>query len=425
MKNITHQFKTILNLTEDEKSRIFVSSVVVFPNLKEKLDDNICFDSMNYVNASIQWEKIPDVISIYFKQKKNREERIGSHASKDEINSVMDKIYHELVAAKEIESGAGNFNSIERNAKKHLLNYSSIFANLNRVFIEGPSSTGKSFFALQHILLKRSDPKFKIAYLCASKHYCENMKYSFHKTNNVDVADYKAADRDLKKQKYDLVIMDEFECCGPESLARINSIVSGGIKGGNVWILCDTEKKYFNVENFIRENGFDNYHIKLSVNFRNSIAVGDFINRIYERDIYADFMVEYYKNITLRSCTRDGFENSFSEVINLLTAEEKFRAQDIKILTPKNINDSMISALVSKKRWARELKDYSRDNYNVMSFSNLNDFMGLESKAVILVDIDDSINNLTEVLYAAASRVTQKFVILAAEKQYMAIKDII
>ncbi|NLH39312.1 MAG: hypothetical protein GX445_04530 [Elusimicrobia bacterium] len=428
MKNITHHFKTMLNLTEDEKSKIFVSSIVVFPNLNEKLDENVCFDSMNYINAGISWDHIPEIISIYFKQKKNKEERIGSHTSKEEVNSIMDKIYKELVLSKDlkVESGAGDFNTVEKNVKKHLLNYSSIFSNLNRIFIEGPSGTGKSFFALQHILLKRADPKFKIAYICASKYYCDNMKYSFHKTNNVDIANYSSIDRDLKKQRYDLLIMDDFES-GVSLLntARINDIVAGGIKSGNVWVLCDIEKNYFDIDNFMKENNFDNFHIKLSVNFRNNIAIGDFINRIYERDIYTDFLMEYYSNITLRSYSADNFERVIEETITMLTNDEGFKPQDIKVITPKHINDSVIIPVLSKKRWARELKEYSRENFNAISYSNLNDFMGLESRVVILIDIDEAVGDLARVLYQGSVRAKQRLVILASEKQYINLKDLL
>ncbi|MEF3280321.1 MAG: NERD domain-containing protein [Elusimicrobiota bacterium] len=426
VKNLAHHFKTVFNLSEEEKSKIFVANIVVFPNLSYDFDEKICFDKLNYINSKIKWEEIPLVIYLYFQQKKNKEERIGALSTPDEIDSIMSRIYLDITESKDlrVESSFTNVKQAFTEIKRHLLNYSSFLENFRRVFIEGPASSGKSFFALQHIIQKRSDPKCKIGYVSYGKKYIENMKYSFHKTSNVDIADYLSIDTDLKKQKYDLLILDEFEM-GYDiiDINYVDCLVDGGIKNGNLWVMVDPEKKYFDIDSFLESYNFKDNHIKLYINFRNNIAICDMLNRLYEKNLYNDFMMEFYSEITLVGYDEYDFEEKFNAVLTNLWEVERYKPEDIKILTPKSISDSNIYSFISKKRWARVLREYWRSDFkDFICYSNLEDFMGVDSNVVILVDIDETITDLVGVLYKAASRAKLRLVILAKKETEVKIR---
>ena len=421
IKNTAHQFKTTLNLSEEEKNKVFVSSIVVFPKLKFEFDLSICEDELNYLNSKVKYKDIPFYILTKFKDKKRKEEnRIGANASHEEINKIMDKIFEKFVKTKEIkiESGDEYLEDIEDNAKRSMINCYQSISNLRRVFIDAPCSGGKSFFALQQIINKRSDPNFKIAYLCRSKHQFEKMKYSFQKTGNVDISTYDLLSA-LPKQRYDFVIMDDFSF-DKNAISKINDIIDGGVKNGNLWILTDTEDKKNELQSFLSEFNFKDFYVKFSLNFRNNIAVSDFINEIMEKEVYSDNLFEYYNDINFVSYSDSGFESKFEDVIFSLLNKEKFLNRDIKILSlKKDIKESALFPVISRKKWARSLKEYSRGFDDGLSYSLLEDFMGLDSKAVILIDADNTVRDLQTELYKGASRARQRLIIMFKENTAM------
>jgi len=417
IKNITHQFKTTLNLSEEEKNKIFVSSLIVFPNLNFEFEDGICDDALNYLNSRVKYRDIPFFILANFKKKKEREDknRIGANAPKEEINRIMDKIYSRFIKTEEIkvESGNERLEELEENAKRHMLNFHLSFSGFRRLFVDAPSSGGKSFLALQQIINKRADPNFKVIYICRSKFQFENMKYSFQKTNNVDIARYGFLS-DIPKRRYDMAIMDDFDLDG-DALAKADEILEGGVKKGNIWILSDSENKKSCLKSFLFENNFEDCYARISLNFRNNIAISDFVNKISGKEIYHDNLFEYYSDIKFVHYSNSNFETRLEGIISELVNVDRFSAEDIKIITPKNINESLLSSLLSRKKWSRELKPYSREWSGGICYSSIEDFMGLDSRVIILLDIDNTLKSPQKELYKGATRARHRLVIMFKE----------
>lgn len=412
IKNITHQFKTILNLDEDEKRDLFVSGIIVFPNLNYDFNEEICFDRFNYINSRIKYEEIPLCISLYFNQKKQREiNRIGFGVSPQKTNKVMEKIYLDFLKVDNTHTAIGmeDLREVEKKAKRQLMNYFYTFSNFKRLLIDAPSSGGKSFLALQEILNRRED-NFKIGYVCSSKGYLNKMIYSFHKTN-VDISSYSTIDRGLKKQTYDMLILDDFNF-NKKIISTLDGLLKGGIKKGNIWILCDSEKNENEISTFINEYNFENSYIKLPFNFKNNIAISNLVNKVLKKDVYIDSFFEYYNEVEFIGYTQDNFEKKLQSVLNRLTDIEKFKSNEIKIISFKEINDSSLSKLISHKKWQRWLKPYYKAADEDLAYAFIDDFSGLDSRAVILIDLDKSITNIPLQLYKGVTRARQRLVIM-------------
>lgn len=407
LKNLIPRFKTYLNLTEEEKNKIFVHYMLIFPNFNGDFDENICFSKSNYINS--KFSDIPSAIIAKFNNAKMEfKHRIGASASKDEINSIIEKIKKELLkSTTSIETSSINFDDALKKSKDILINFYLLISNLKKVFISGPASSGKTFFALQKIIDKNSENT--ISYVCNSKLLFEKMRYSFHKVKNVDIARYNDLSN-LKKQKYDILILDEFEMFDGDILV-FDKILKGGFVDGSLMILFDPYKRNKNINDFLEKYKLNDFKIKLDSNFRNNSAISNFINKLYDTQIYRNSFMEYYSSITIKPFDDSNIGNLFENTISDLVEKDKYLYSDIKVITSKKPEESSISKVISKKKWSYKI-----------DFVFLDDFDGLEGKVVVFI-VEETSLPLENILYRGVTRASQKLIILSKNNLYERIKS--
>lgn len=413
IKNIIPEFKTMLNLTEEEKNKIFIHYMVIFINFNGEFDEDVCFSRSNYINARIELKNIPSMIITKFNRKKNIESknRIGVNASSDDINRIMDKIKSNLLNTRNlrIESSNINFENAEADSKSMLLNFYTMISNFKRLFIEGPAGSGKTFFALQYMLSHNAD--YTISYICNSRMLYEKMRYSFQNVNRVDMATYNNL-LTLKKEKYDILILDEFENY-KNDIMIFDDVVKNGINYGNVLIMYDLEIKNLEIDSFLKKHNFDKFYVKLKSNFRNNVAICEFINNLYDRNIYDNFFLNYYSQINIIKFSNNDIDTVFGSTIEELVEKEKYFYSDIKVITSKPFESShAFSKILNRKKWIRDL-----------DFVTIDDFMGLDSKVVVFI-VDDGSYYIENILYKGATRAKQRLVILLKDTLYGRFKNV-
>lgn len=422
MKNITHQFKTQFDLTEEEKQKLFVSHIIVFPNLNREFDISVCGNKLYYINGKIKWEEIPWKMYYNFKELKGNVNRIGKDADEKEIDEIIKKI------VKDFKSDEHFFDkntldvaerNIELRVKNNLMSHYLLLSGFKRLFLMGPASCGKGYYAFNQI--RNYNEKLKIAYVCDSKNLYRNREYDFHKTRNVDVYMYSQFPEKSKKREYDLIILDEFEnYISGDYIEKINPFIKNGVKNGNLIILFDNYRNFMSksyIYGFIKKYNFENFFVENTLNFRNSPKIIEFIHNLFDTDIYSRAFVDFYKSVRVINYENNiDFENKFSDILDELK-KENYRYDDIKVISLKQVNESIISYMLSRKKWHRILSEYSRVNRDVVSYVYYPDFMGLDSNAVIITDIDETVDNLEQALYLSATRA--KFELILFVKKSM------
>lgn len=225
---------------------------------------------------------------------------------------------------------------------------------------------------------------------------------------------------ELEKLQYDTLIVDEGQdIVTPKYLETLNILVKGGMKAGNWAILYDDKQNIFIHNEDIYQKGLEileSYQcVKylLSVNCRNALQIGNFFCRecgISE----TDFLCRKSGEVKFLSYSD---ENGYKKVIKETLKElkrEGVDARDICILSPKKLEGSGFGQLgipVTKI----ESKDSATPDLPV--FATIQGFKGLDSKIIILCDLD-AINDekYKQYMYIAASRArTLLYVVGSAE----------
>jgi len=407
LKNLIPKFKTYLNLTEQEKNKLFVHYMLFFPNFFDDFDEKICFSKSNYINSRFS-DIISTIIVKFNNAKIEAKNRIGASTSREEVNLILGKIKKEFLKTSHyIETSSITFEDSLKHSNRVLMSFYSLISNMRRVFIKGPSGCGKTYFALQTMITKNSE--HTIAYICNSKMLFEKMRDSFKNTKNVGVSRY-CDYSPLRKRKYDILILDEFEAFEGD-ISFFDSILDKGLHNGNLMVLFDPYKKNNSVDNFIKNYNLSDFIITINSNFRNNSAVLNFVNKLFDTTVYEFSFIEYYSNIFVRSFDNNNISNIFDEVISNIVEKERYSYNDIKIITSKKPHESLLWKVISRKRWSK-----------VIDALWIGDFEGLDCKVVVLV-VEETLFPIENILYVGATRAKQKLVILAKNNLYERIRS--
>ena len=213
---------------------------------------------------------------------------------------------------------------------------------------------------------------------------------------------------DIKGPLYDKIIIDEFQdICTKQYLDFLDSLVNKGLTSGLFTFYADFARQAIYNED-VSLSLLDNYAFyskkKLSINCRNTMFIGNeminvtgFSDAGYKLKIAGE-PVDYisYRNTDeakekFRSCLKQ---------LNKLGIPSK----DIMVLSPSRRDKSLLTIADPKSVAVGNYGD-DPDEYFAM-FSTVQSFKGLESKIVLLIDIDDYSDS--KMMYVALSRARSK-----------------
>jgi len=237
-----------------------------------------------------------------------------------------------------------------------------------------------------------------------------------------------------KPVKYDRIIVDEAQDIFVENYIRIiNEILNKGIKKGKWCFFADPEqniekskntKPYNEAIESLGESGEDFSHpLPLTTNWRNSRKIYNEVLKLTNWNSYNRIIneneegqdVKYYQWST-HDDQRIKIERCLSDLIN----NEKIIQHEITLLTvydphrhknPSWYEKSVLSK-INKEYKLTEFKD--KEDNNVITFSSIPSFKGMENNVIILVDVESYEDK--NLLYVGMSRAKIRLIVFEYEQ---------
>ena len=152
---------------------------------------------------------------------------------------------------------------------------------------------------------------------------------------------------------------------------------------------------------------------KLFVNCRNTVQIGTYSSKTSGVEM-KDFLYENGEEVRKISYTDlTDFKQKIKEILKNLRAE-KIELSDVVFLAPKKYDNSIL------KEIGCEVNEYGEEfdvNSSLPRYSTIQGFKGLDSKIVILVDVDNiSDKNYSKFMYIAGTRARTLLYVVATEE---------
>ena len=226
---------------------------------------------------------------------------------------------------------------------------------------------------------------------------------------------------------YDKIIIDEAQdILGTDSFEVLDSVIKGGLERGKWVIFGDFTRQaiYQNsdrVDNIIEklEDRTSFIRFKLKINCRNTKFIGDEIKCItgFDSAAYIWSKVEGTPVEHRIFNSPEDQRQQLEELINKLISDG-VSAENITILSPYKRGNSIVSEVSGIK-----IKDYTPRIDNVVSFSTIQAYKGLENTVIIMTDVESFEHE--QLMYVGLSRARSGLFILesnGARKEYLNIQ---
>lgn len=220
----------------------------------------------------------------------------------------------------------------------------------------------------------------------------------------------------LQTLQYDLLVMDEGQDIIKENyLYALDFLLKGGFEKGR-WAVFYDEKQ--NIYNPAYQDGMEllqSYHctrFKLFVNCRNTVQIGTYSANASGFSL-TEFLRENGEEVQ-KITYSDGadYSKQIKEILKKLRAE-KVAMKDVTFLAPKKYRNSGVyeAGIEVMELGVDEEKE------NLPRFATIQGYKGLDSKIVILCDVDNiSERNYSRFIYIAATRARTLLYIVGSEE---------
>lgn len=308
-----------------------------------------------------------------------------------------------------------------------------------RILITGGAGTGKTLIAIETAKMQAAR-NTNILFLCYNNNLATFLKtvlkhsnihiYSLHKflmsiyKNDIptdvslsvffnSILPVEAIKKiDDEKIQYDYLIIDEFQdICTREYIDFFNSILTNGIKNGRFAFFADFSRqaiyeKKSNISNLEDKTFFARK--KLSINCRNTKNIGNELLNItgfedtkYKLSILGE-KVDYV--------VWNDIDEESKQIRNIIKNLNKLRipSEQIIILSPYQRKKSVVNIIDPDIDFISDYEDKEADGFFAL-FSTIQAYKGLESKIVILCDIENYDDKY--LMYVGFSRARSKLIV--------------
>lgn len=432
---------------------VLVACGVVFPDIEFKSASQEIIQEIVYDSRT---EDITDYINKVFDYWTGRQHRKPVNLSKNDVKEIVNYLRGEFTFVPILRD---RLNAIEKRLVRLTNEQVQVMNALEmnpRLLIEGTAGTGKTLLASE-FAQKRAEKGDKVLYLTFNKNLANDVKSKMVQQENIKVINIHALfgehvtvdlvkmkenpqkyfgeelpeqffrwindlpENEQEKLKYDLLVMDEGQdIMKPAYLYSLDNLLKNGFEKGNWAIFYDEKQNIYNPE---YADGMEIIEscpctrFRLFVNCRNTIQIGMYSSKTSGVEMH-EFLLENGEEVQ-RILYTDllDFKKKIKQIMKNLRAENVDFA-DIMFLAPKKYSNSMLREIGFE---VNELGDGFDISSPLPRYSTIQGFKGLDSKIVILVDVDTiSDKNFAKFMYIAGTRARTLLYVVASENFWKA-----
>jgi hypothetical protein len=427
---------------------VLVACGVVFPDIEFKSASQEIIPEIIY---DAQTASVTEYLKGVFDYWAERQHREPSKLSKADVQNIVNFLRGDFTFIPTLKC---RLDSVEQrlirltNEQAQIMNALSSNSHL---LIEGSAGTGKTLLAMD-FARKRAEQGDTVLYLTFNKNLSNNINAQLEPNDNLKVINIHAlfgeyvpidtekmkADpqkyfgeelperffdwlndlpaEEVAKLQYDLLVMDEGQdIIKPVFLYSLDILLKNGFEKGSWAIFYDEQQNIYNPEYTDGMEIIESYactKFKLFVNCRNTVQIGTYSSKASGVEIN-QFLQENGEEVQQVSYSGiAGFQQQLKDIMKKLRAE-KVDASDIAFLAPKKYANSMLSEIGFE---VNELGDHYNPNSPLPKFATIQGFKGLDSKIVVLVEVDNiSDRNFSKFIYIAATRARTLLYVVASD----------
>ncbi len=218
--------------------------------------------------------------------------------------------------------------------------------------------------------------------------------------------------------QYDLIIMDEGQdIMRPVYLYSLDYLLKGGFEKGRWAVFYDGKQNIYNPEyadGMELLQSFSCTKFRLFVNCRNTVQIGTYTSEV-SGIAAGDFIREVGEDVRKIACSGEAdFRKQVRKILNMLRTEN-VAMPDVTFLSPKRYVNSRLSKAAIP---VAEIGGGEEEDRELPRFATIQGFKGLDSKVVILVDVEDiREEQYAQFMYIAATRARTLLYVVTTDEE--------
>ncbi|MCI8582850.1 MAG: DUF2075 domain-containing protein [Dorea sp.] len=418
-------------------NRILVASGVVFPDIRFESHSQEIIPEIIYDKNTTDITTYINCIFNYWEERQHKE---PCRLSDEDITEVVSYLRGNFVFIPTLNDRLAD---VEKRLVRLTFEQVQIMDALSmneRLMIEGNAGTGKTMLAV-HFAKTQAENGKRVLYLTFNKNLAYNVQHQLGNRENLRIinihalfGNYVQIDVEhlnenpqqyfsvelpkafceyvssleaetLERMQYDLLIMDEGQdILTPIYLQALDLLLVGGLENGSWAIFYDEKQNIYNPyfqEGFSKLQLYTAAKFRLFVNCRNTIQIGDCSSKLSGIKLYEYIHENGEKVQQIQYDDQNDFAEKVEKIIQDLR-EEKVNLSDVAFLAPKQYKKSMLKDV---KIEVSELNAEIEIDKDIPIYATIQGFKGLDSKIVILFDVDHiREESFSSIMYIATTR---------------------
>lgn len=416
---------------------VLVACGVVFPDIEFKSVSQEIIPEIVYDSRT---ESITEYVNGIFDYWEKRQHRESSKLSPSDVKEIVNYLRGNFCFVPTLKD---RLDTVEKKLIRLTNEQAQIMNALgtnSHLLIEGNAGTGKTLLAVEYA--KRCAEKGKkVLYLTFNKNLANNINLQIEDKEKLKVINIHAlfgeyvdvdtnelnenpqkyfgetlpeqfldyvdglSPQEREQLQYDLLVMDEGQdIIKPVYLYSLDLLLKGGLEKGRWVIFYDEKQNIYNPEYKDGMEIIESYFhtkFKLFINCRNTVQIGTYCAKTSGVEI-SEYLQENGEEVQCISYsdTQD-FKKKMKDLMKYLRSE-KIVPSDVAFLAPKKYANSILQEADVE---VNELGDHYDSQSTLPKFATIQGFKGLDSKIVILVDVDKiHERNFSKFFYIAGTR---------------------